>query len=94
MSQRYIDTGKCWLKNVFERISTELKDTVVLTRWNVQDNDPDYCLRFQIADQQEEALSFTRGTLRACGKGDGHTVRRRVEAAIRHRLLRGDTAGE
>ena len=87
MSQRYVETGKCWVKNVFEQISNELKDTVVIVHWDLQDNDPEYRLCFQIAGQEQEALSFTRGTLRTCGKADEEPVRRRVEAAIRKRLL-------
>ena len=88
ISQRNVETGKCWLKNVFERISTELKDTVLITRWNVQDDDPVCVLHFQIAGRDEERLSFTRGTLRSCGRRDFRAVRQRVEAAIRLRLAR------
>jgi hypothetical protein len=87
MSQRQVETGKRWLKNIFEQISTELKDSVVLVHWELQDNDPEYRLCFQIAGQDEETLFFTRGTLRTCGKADEEAVRRRVEAAIRNRLL-------
>jgi hypothetical protein len=87
MSQTYVEAGKRWLKNIFEQISNELKDTVVLVHWDFQDNDPAYRLCFQIAGQEEETLSFTRGTLRSCGKSDEEAVRRRVEAAIRNRLL-------
>jgi hypothetical protein len=87
MSERYLENGKRWMKNVFARISTEFKDTVVIVHWDLQDNDPEYRLCFQIAEQDEETLSFTRGTLRTCGKGDHEAVRRRVEAAIRHRLV-------
>jgi hypothetical protein len=87
LSQRLVETGKRWVKNVFEQISNELKDTVVIEHWDLQDNDPEYRLCFQIAEQDEETLSFTRGTLRTCGKGDHEAVRRRVEAAIRHRLI-------
>ena len=87
MSQRSVETGKRWVKNVFEHISNELKDTVVIVHWDVQDNDPEYRLCFQIAGQEQETLSFTRGTLRTCGKADQETVRRRVEAAIRNRLV-------
>ena len=82
-----LDLGKRWVKEVFEHISNELKDTVVLVNWDVQDNDPEYRLCFQIAGQAEETLSFTRGTLRTCGRADQEAVRRRVEAAIRNRLL-------
>ena len=89
LSQRPVETGKCWLKYIFEHISHELKDTIVITHWDVQDNDPTYCLRFQIAGHDEESLSFTKGTLRTCGKSDNEAVRRRVEAAIRHRLAGG-----
>ena len=87
MSQRYVATGKQWMKNVFEQISNELKDTVVIVHWELQDNDPEYRLCFQIAGQEEETLCFTRGTLRTCGKADEEAVRRRVEAAIRNRLV-------
>ena len=87
MSQKYIETGKCWVKNAFEHISTELTDTVVLVHWEFQDNDPEYRLCFQLAGQDAETLSFTRGTLKSCGKADQQAVRRRVEAAIRNRLL-------
>ena len=83
-----LETGKRWVANIFEHISTELKDTVVLVHWDIQDNDPEYCLRFQIAGQDEERLCFTRGTLRTCGKSGKNAVRQRVEAAIRHRLTR------
>jgi len=86
MSQRLVETGKRWVKNVFERISNELKDTVVIVHWDLQDNDPEYHLCFQIAGQDEEMLSFTRGTLRTCGKPDSDAVRQRVEATIRNRL--------
>ena len=87
MSERQLEIGKRWVKNVFEHISTELKDIVVIVHWDLQDNDPEYRLCFQRAGQDEETLSFTRGTLRTCGKGGHEAVRRRVEAAIRHRLL-------
>ena len=87
MSERYLENGKRWMKNVFEQISNELKDTVVIVHWDLQDHDPEYRLCFQIAGQNEEALFFTRGTLRTCGKADEEAVRRRVEAAIRNRLV-------
>ena len=90
MPQRKLDrleTGKRWVKNVFEHVSNELKDTVVLVHWELQDNDPEYRLCFQIAGQDAEMLTFTRGTLRACGRADYEAVHRRVEAAIRNRLL-------
>ena len=35
MSERYLENGKRWLKNVFEHISTELRDTVVLVHWEL-----------------------------------------------------------
>ena len=82
-----LEVGKRWVKEIFAQISTELKDTVVLVHWEMQHNDPDYRLSFQIAGQEEETLSFTRGTLRTCGKADEEAVRRRVEAAIRNRLV-------
>jgi len=94
MSQRSVETGKRWITNSFEHISTELKDTVVLVHWELQDNDPEYRLCFQIAGQEEETLSFTRGTLRTCGKADEEAVRQRVEAAIRSRLTRRGTGAE
>jgi hypothetical protein len=87
MSERQLETGKRWVKNIFEQISDELKDTVVLVHWDFQENDSEYHLCFQIAGQDEETLSFTRGTLRTCGKSDEETVRRRVETTIRNRLL-------
>ena len=87
MSERQLEIGKRWVKNVFEHISTELKDIVVIVHWDLQDNDPEYRLCFQRAGQDEETLSFTRGTLRTCGKADQEAVRRRVEAAIRNRLI-------
>ena len=83
-----LETGKRWVANIFEHISTELKDTVVIVHWEIQDNDPEYCLRFQIAGQDAERLSFTRGTLRTCGKSGKNAVRQRVEAVIRNRLAR------
>src|SRR5262249_11356401 len=90
--QNHVDTGKHWVQNAFERISTELKDTVVRVRWEFQENAPEYRLYFQIAGQDEETLVYTRGTLRTCGKSDNEAVRRRVEAAIRSRLTRGATS--
>ena len=87
MSQKLVETGKRWVQNVFEQISNELKDTVVIVHWDLQDNDPEYHLCFQIVGQDEETLSFTRGILRTCGKSDHDAVRRRVEAAIRNRLI-------
>ena len=79
--------GKRWVKEVFEHISNELKDTVVIVHWDLQDNDPEYRLYFRIAGQDDaETLSFTRGTLKTCGKSHD-AVRRRVEANIRNRLL-------
>ena len=83
-----LEVGKLWVKEVFEHISTELKDIVVIVHWYLQDNDPEYRLCFRIAGQDDaETLSFTRGTLRTCGKSKKVAVRRRVEAAIRNRLL-------
>jgi len=73
---------------MFEHISTELRDSVVIVHWEMQDNDPEYYLCFQIAGHDEERLSFTRGTLHTCGKPNHGAVRQRVEAAIRHRLTR------
>jgi hypothetical protein len=87
MSERYLENGKRWLKNAFEHISAELRDTVVIVHWDLQDHDPEYRLCFQIAGQEQETLSFTRGTLRTCGKADEEGVRRRVEVAIRNRLV-------
>ncbi len=75
------------MKDVFERLCHELKDTVVIEHWDLQEDDLAYHLCFQIAGQDKETLSFTRGTLRTCGKADQKAVRQRVEAAIRHRLL-------
>jgi hypothetical protein len=92
MPQRYVENrqvenGKRWMQNTFERLSHELKDTVVIEHWDLQEDDLAYRLCFQIAGQDEERLSFTRGTLRTCGKADEKAVRQRVETAIRHRLL-------
>ena len=70
MSERQLETDKRWVKNVFEHISTELKDIVVIVHWDLQDSDPEYRLCFQRAGQDEETLSFTRGTLRTCGKAE------------------------
>ena len=64
MSERYVENGKRWVKNIFAEINTELKDTVVLVHWDLQDHDPEYRLCFQIAGQEQETLCFTRGTLR------------------------------
>jgi hypothetical protein len=64
---------------------------VALAQWDVQDNDSEYRLCFQIAGQDEEILSFTRGTLKTCGKSGNDAVRRRVEAAIRNRLTSRST---
>ena len=75
MSQRLVETGKRWVQNVFEQISNELKDTVVIVHWDLQDNDPEYRLCFQLAGQDEETLSFTRGTLRTCGNPHHDAVR-------------------
>jgi len=94
MSQRSVETGTRWVKHIFAHISHELKDTVMLVHWEWQDNEPEYRLCFQIAGQEEEALSFTRGTLRTCGKADQEAVRQRVEAAIRRRLTRRGTGAE
>ena len=82
-----LEKGERWIKEVFEHISNELKDTVEIVHWELQDNDPEYHLCFLIAGQDEQTLSFTRGTLRTCGKSDEEAVRRRVEATIRNRLL-------
>ena len=87
MSQRHVEIGKRWMKNLFEQISIELKDTVVLVHWEMQDNDPEYRLCFQLAGQDVETLSFTRGTLNTCGRLNHGAVRERVEATIRNRLL-------
>jgi hypothetical protein len=87
MSQKLVETGKCWVQNAFEQISNELKNTVVIVHWDLRDNDPAYHLCFQIAGQEEETLSFTRGTLKTCGKSHHEAVRRRVEATIRNRLV-------
>ena len=86
--RNHVEIGKRWVHHAFERISAELKETVVLVHWEMQDHDPAYCLRFQIAGYDAETLSFTRGTLRTCGKSGKNAVRQRVEAAIRHRLTR------
>src|SRR5262245_35677623 len=39
-----LEVGKRWVKNAFEQISDELKDTVVLVHWDFQENDPEYHL--------------------------------------------------
>jgi hypothetical protein len=88
MPQKQVDLGKRWVRHVFEHISTELKETVVVAHWDWQENDPAYCLRFQVAGHDEERLFFTRGTLSTCGRPNHGAVRQRVEAAIRHRLTR------
>lgn len=81
-----VETGKRWVAHIFEHISTELRDSVVLVHWEMQDNDPEYCLRFQLAGQAEQRLFFTRGTLSTCGRPNHGAVRQRVEATIRSRL--------
>jgi hypothetical protein len=86
-----VETGKRWVEEVFEHISTERRDSVAIVRCTWQDNDPEYHLRFQIAGQDEETLSFTRGTLKTCGKSGHNAVRQRIEAAIRERLTRRAT---
>ena len=43
MSQKLVETGKRWVQNVFEQISNEFKDTVVIVHWDLQDNDPEHC---------------------------------------------------
>lgn len=91
ISQEDVETGKSWLKNAFEQISAELGGVIVIAHWDVQEEEPAYLLRFQIAGQDEERLCFTRGTLRSCGRRDFRAVRQRVEAAIRLRLTRGAT---
>jgi hypothetical protein len=67
---------------------------VVIVHWEMQDTDTACRLCFHIAGQEEEALSFTRGTLKTCGKSGKNAVRQRVEAAIRSRLTRRATDAE
>ena len=84
----FVEAGKRWIEQVFERLSQEL--LVASWVWVWVANDPDYCFCFQLVGQDErEALTFTRGTLTTCGNPSrGHAaVRRRVEAAMRTRLL-------
>jgi len=86
-----VETGKRWVADMFEHIRTELRESVVIVHWEMQDNDPEYSLRFQIAGQDEERLSFTRGTLSTCGRPNHGAVRQRVEATIRGRLTNRGT---
>jgi len=83
-----VETGKRWVEEVFAHISTELRESVAIMRCTWQENDPEYRLCFQIAGQDEETLSFTRGTLSTCGRPNHGAVRQRVEATIRSRLTR------
>jgi len=89
-----VETGKRWVQNAFEHIRTELKDPVVIVHCDWQDNDPEYRLCFQVAGQDKEILSFSRGTLLTCGRPNHGAVRQRIEAAIRHRLTRSDAGAE
>src|SRR5262249_55730547 len=89
--KNHAETGKRWVQNAFERISTELRDPVVIVYCGWQENDPEYRFCFQITGHDEEALSFTRGTLKSCGKGGHSAVRQKIEAAIRDRLTRMTT---
>ena len=84
----HVDTGKRWVEEVFAHISTELRESVAIVRCTWQENDPEYRLCFQLAGHEEEALSFTRGTLSTCGRPNHGAVRHRVEATIRSRLTR------
>jgi hypothetical protein len=90
MSQKRVETGKRWIANVFEQISHELQDDVIIEHWSLEDKDPEYRLCFQIAGQNEhDSIAFTRGTLATCGNRhpSSGSVRSRVEATIRNRLL-------
>lgn len=92
MSERQLETGKRWVNSVFEHISTELKDTVAIVHYDWQDNDSEYRFCFQVAGQDKEVLSLSRGTLLTCARPNYGAVRQRIEAAIRHRLTRSDAA--
>ena len=84
------DIGKRWIRNAFERISKEFKDSVTLEHWAVKDDHLAYRLSFQVAGKADvDFITFTRATIDDCGSSNpaNDPVRREVEARIRNRFL-------